>query len=124
MKNITRNSRIFILVVTIGLFVLLIVGFNSRINTLRQLTDEADEVKAQVTLLEATVVAMDTQIAYATSPAAVEEYAYGDARMVRDGENLVAPISPHESVPEQSIQVEIQPEMLENWEVWLAIFFD
>ena len=110
--------------VTIGIFVLLIVGFNSRINTLRQLTDEADIVKAQVTLLEATVVAMDTQIAYATSPAAVEEWAYEEARMVREGENLIAPISPHESTPEQPVLVETQPEALENWEVWLAIFFD
>jgi cell division protein FtsB len=124
MKNLNRNSRIFILVVTVGIFVLLIVGFNSRINTLRMLTDEAEEVKAQVTLLEATVVALDTQIAYATSPAAVEEWAYEDARMVREGENLIGPISSHESAPEQPVQVETQLEKLENWEVWLALFFD
>ena len=124
MKNLNQNSRIFILVVTVGIFVFLVVGFKDRINTLRELTDEAEEAKAQITLLEATVVALDTQIAHATSPAAVEEWAYEEARMVRDGENLIAPISPNEIVPAQPTVVEIQPEPLENWEVWLALFFD
>jgi cell division protein FtsB len=124
MKNLSRNSRYFILVVGVGILVMLVLGFNSRITTLRRLEDEAEEVSAEVILLEATQAVLDTQIAYVTSDAAVEEWAYEEARMIREDDNPIGLISPHESTPEPSLVIVTTPETLENWEIWKALFFD
>jgi len=105
---------------------MLILGFNNRIATLRRLTDEAEVVKADVNRLEATKVSLETQISQAASEAAVEKWAYEKARMIREGDHLVAPISPNEepgAVVEPFLVIP-QPEPAENWQVWKALFFD
>jgi hypothetical protein len=124
MRKLSQNSRYFILVVTIGVLVLWGIGFKNRLTTLRRLTEESEEVQTHVSMLEATQFVLETQIAYATSPAAVEEWAYEEARMVRPGDHLVAPISPLESTPTPSVVIESPTESLENWQVWMALFFD
>jgi len=124
MKNLNRNSRYFVLIVGVGILVLLVVGFNSRIATLRRLEEEAIKVGAQVTLLDSTRIVLETQLAFATSEAAVEEWAYEEARMVREGDHLIAPISPQESTPEPALVLKTTPQPLENWQVWKALFFD
>lgn len=124
MKNLNKNSRYFIMIVGVGILVLLVLGFNNRIATLRRLEDDAEKVGTQVALLEGTEVVLVTQIAYATSDAAVEAWAYEEARMIREGDHPVAPISPHESTPEPSLIVVPAPQTIENWQVWKALFFD
>jgi hypothetical protein len=124
MKRLSRNSRYFILIVGVGLLVVLVLGFNNRIATLRRLEEEANEVSTDVERLEGTHADLETQIAYATSAAAVEEWAYEEARMIREGDHLVAPISPQESTPEPELVVVQEMPTLENWQIWWALFFD
>ncbi len=124
MEKINKNSRYFIIIVTVGLMVLLVIGFNNRITRLRQLENEAEEVSAVVTLLEATHDTLETQIAYATSDAAVEGWAYEEARMIREGDHPIAPIAPEESTPIPSIVTVPTPQQVENWQYWKALFFD
>jgi hypothetical protein len=124
MKNLGRNSRYFIFIVGIGILVLLILGFNNRLAMLRRLEEEAEVVSTVVGELERTHTHLETEIAYATSAAAVEEWAYEEARMIREGDQLVAPISPQESTPVPSLPAEPEVQALENWEVWRALFFD
>ena len=124
MKNLSRNSRYFILIVGIGILVLLVLGFNNRITTLRRLEVEAEEVGVQVEQLEGTHVQLDARIVYATSDAAVEEYAYEEARMIREGDHLVAPISPQQSTPIPTTITIPPKQAVENWQVWKALFFD
>jgi cell division protein FtsB len=124
MKSLSNNSRYFIIVVGVGILILLVVGFNNRITTLRRLEDEAEQVSEEVQILESTQAFLETQIAYATSEAAVEEWAYQEARMIREGDYLVAPISPSVSTPEPQQIFIPTPQSLENWQVWKALFFD
>ena len=104
--------------------ILLAVGLKTRITVLQNLNVEAKVVDTQVAALEATRNMLQTEIAYATSDAAVEEWAYTEARMIRDGDNLIVPISPHKSTPTPITPIEINPESMENWEAWRALFFD
>lgn len=124
MEKLNKNSRYFILFVSVGLMVLLVLGFNNRITRLRQLEDESEEVSAVVTLLEATHAVLETQIAYATSDAAVEEWAYEEARMIREGDHPIAPIAPHESTPVPAITTMPTPQAIENWQMWKILFFE
>ena len=124
MQNLSNNRKYFILVVGIGILILLGVGLKNRVTLLRQLSQEREVVNTQIAGLEATRAVLQTEIAYATSDAAVEEWAYSEARMIRDGDNLIVPISPYESTPTPSPPVAVNPEEMENWEVWRALFFD
>ena len=124
MKRLNQNSRYFILIVGVGILVLLVLGFNNRIAMLRRLEDEAKEVSTEVERLEQTHAVLDSQIAYATSEAAVEEWAYEEARMIREGDHLIAPISSEESTPVPDLPVMSEMPTLENWQIWKALFFD
>ena len=124
MKNISRNTRFFLIVVGIGILVLLLMGFNNRLSTLNRLAAEAEVVKTQFAQLQATQMVLDTQIAEATSPASVEKWAYEEAHMIREGDHLIAPISPYESTSEPSIPIVATVEPMENWEYWRDLFFD
>ena len=112
------------MVVGIGLLVLLVLGFNNRLIMLRRLEEEARIVSTEVEQLERTHAFLETQIAFATSGAAVEQWAYEEARMIREGDHLIAPISPQESTPAPSIQPEAEIPTFENWQFWKALFFD
>lgn len=124
MNRLSRNSRYFIFIVGIGILVLLVLGFNNRIAMLRQLEEEANEVSTEVEKLEETHTVLEAQIAYATSAAAVEDWAYEEARMIREGDHLIVPISPEDSTPVTSIPEEPEKSTLENWQFWKALFFD
>lgn len=124
MKRLSKNSRYFIIVVGAGLLILLAVGLKNRVTVLRQLREEAEVVDAEVASLEATRAVLQTEIAYATSVPAVEEWAYTEARLKKDGDTLIVPISPHDSTPTPSVAEEMDAEPMENWEAWRALFFD
>jgi cell division protein FtsB len=110
--------------VGIGILVLLVLGFNNRLAMLRQLEEEAKEVSTEVERLERTHTVLEAKIDDATSQAAVEEWAYEEARMVREGDHLIVPISPEESTPVPLIPEEPEKTTLENWQYWQALFFD
>lgn len=112
------------MVVGLGVLILLALGLNNRISIKRQLSEQEEVVNTQVAALEATRAALQAEIDFATSEAAVEEWAYTEARMIREGDNLIVPISPHESTPTPSVSIQVTTDPMETWEAWLALFFD
>ncbi len=122
-----RSGRFLILLVVIVVLVLLVLGFNNRVAEMRQLSEEAMRVEERVLALKHTKAYLETQIAYATSEPNVEEYAYQDGRMIRPdkGDQLIVPVIDPNATPappQVSEQVEsFQP--IENWQVWVALFF-
>ena len=108
--------------IVIALF--LLADFNSRLTNLQRLSSQLDNNAAEVTALLSTQAALESQIAYATSDAAVEEWAYEEGRYIREGDNLIVPL-PGESLPATPTPVVTQvSEPVSNWEVWLALFFE
>ena len=124
MKNLSRNSKFFIGIVGVGALILLVLGFNSRISEMRRLSTEAEQMGERVAVLEQTQIVLETQIAYATSDAAVEEWAYEQARMIREGDRPIVPISPDDHTPEPTPMLVTAPPIAKNWQVWKALFFD
>jgi hypothetical protein len=119
MNSKWRNILIFIGLI---LATVLLVDFNRRVKELDSLTTQLNTVSADATSVIQTQTALAGQVAYATSDAAVEEWAYGN-KMVRPGENPIV-IVPDQNVtatPEPSLVP--QTEQLPNWRVWWELFF-
>jgi len=110
----------------IVVIILLMAEFNNRMTELNRLTVQRGQAAAQITSLVQTQAALETQIAHATSVAAVEEWAYEEGRLVRPGDNPVVPLPGSEEgspTPVPSVPLESDG-VVENWEVWYALFFD
>ena len=112
------------MVVGFAVLVLLVMDFNSRMAELRRLTAEKEDVSARVTSMVETQQSLQTQVAYATSDAAVYYWAYNFQHMGREGDVLVVPIQPEGSTPQPTPTPAVTPEVIQNWQVWLSLFVD
>jgi hypothetical protein len=119
MKFKWRNA-----LVILGLFlaVVLLVDFNRRMEELNRLTTNREAVRAEGTAVMQTQVALVTQVAYATSDGAVEEWAY-DNKWMRVGEHPVGLVPAGNAtatpVPPPVTRTESHP----NWSIWWELFF-
>jgi len=112
------------LALVLVVIVLMLADFNNRVLELNRLTTQQELVASQATALFATQQALETQIAYATSIQAVEEWAYEEGRMTQNGDVLVVPLPGSEMLPTPTATPIPQETPLANWEVWWALFFD
>ena len=113
------------ILIILGLFlaVVLLIDFNRRMQELDSLTAKLDSVRAEGTSVMQTQEALVTQVAYATSDQAVEQWAYQN-KWVRVGEHPVelVPAGSVTATPEPQ-PVMIQTENLPNWRIWWELFF-
>lgn len=124
MPNIQINFRRVLIVAGIFILILLVIEFNSRLEELNQLNEQRNEVRAVATQSMQTQMALQTQVAYAASTAAVEKWARTEGHYVKEGEQAVIPVGQPGSEPVTvSTPVPI-PTPMQNWEVWWNLFFD
>jgi cell division protein FtsB len=114
-------KKVAFVVAAIVLF-FLVMDLNNRLNELSRLSAQRDEAQQVVDNLEQTLSILNTQIAYATSEGAVEQWAYEEGHMVREGENLIIPLQPAGATQEPLIVLTATPQTISNWDVWLALF--
>jgi len=112
------------ILIVIGLFlaIILLVDFNRRMGELNRLTTQLKAVGAEATSVVQTQTALAGQLAYATSDAAVEAWAYNN-KMVRPGEHPVGIVPEGNITPTPSsttVQQELTPP---NWRIWWELFF-
>lgn len=106
------------------LLILFVIEFNTRLEELNRLNDQRDEVRALATQVIQTQSALQTQVAYAESTEAVEEWARTDGRYVQEGDQPVIPLEvPGSSPVVVNTPVPI-PTPLQNWEIWWTLFFE
>ncbi|GAB1472299.1 hypothetical protein MASR2M66_31770 [Chloroflexota bacterium] len=109
-----------------GIFILIlfIIEFNSRLEELNRLNGQRDEMRTLGTQAMQTQVSLQTQVAYAASTKAVEEWARTDGHYLQAGDQPVIPVEMPGSPP-IIIQTPIPTATpMQNWEVWRALFFD
>lgn len=109
-----------------GIFVLflVIVEFNTRLEELNRLNNQRDEIRARATQAVQTQLALQDQVAYAGSTAAVEEWARAEGHYIREGDQPVIPIGQPGSEPVVVATPTAIPTPLQNWEIWWKLFFD
>jgi len=123
MRRWKINFRQILIGAVIVVIVLMMADFNNRMNELHRLTAQKEHSAAQITDLVETQLALETQIAYATSVPAVERWAYEDGRMARQGDQVIVPVPAGGEVPAPTPTPMAPAEVVNNWDVWLALFF-
>lgn len=124
MKRSWVSWKYALIVIGLGILTMLVMDFNNRMADLRRLSKKSQEVGVEATNLHQTEMALETQIAYATSPASVEDWAYGEGRQVKEGDVIVVPVGETGSGP---VPTPIPTQVIlpqSNWETWLSLFID
>jgi hypothetical protein len=123
MKRQWLGWKYALMIIGLAVLVLLVMDFNNRMAELKRLSSQREEVAAEVTSLLQTQTHLETQITYATSEAAVMEWAYQEGHWLREGDVPVVPL-PDGSAPEPTpVPVPTQTQQ-SNWEIWFSLFFD
>ena len=112
-----------LIVIALLVLVSLIMDFNSRTAELNRLTAEKEAVSARLVDKLLTKAALETQIAYATSEAAVEDWAYGN-HMKHSGDISVVPVEVSPITPTPTPRPVVVATQVSNLERWLSLFFD
>lgn len=124
MPSIPINFRRVAVFAGIFVLILLVIEFNSRLEELNRLNDQRNQIRTLATQVEQTHVALLTQVAYANSTAAVDEWARTEGHYVMEGDQPIVPLVQPGSQPVIVPTVQPTPTPLQNWEEWWNLFFD
>ena len=124
MLNIPINFRRVAVFLGIFILILVVIEFNSRLEELNRLNDQRGEVRTIATQAIQTQMALQTQVAYAGSTAAVDEWARTEGHYVLEGDQPVIPVVQPGSEPVIIATPVPLPTPMQNWEVWWSLFFD
>jgi cell division protein FtsB len=123
MKNPPFDFRKITIYIALIVIFFLLMGLSTRFNELTKLSEQNNLMQTEVAALKITEYAIETQIAYATSEIAVEEYAREKGYMVKPGEVLVVPLSDNKITPTPVIIATMETETIPNWRIWYDLFF-
>ena len=107
----------------IAILLFLIIDFNTRVEGLSHLKNGLATKQANGTEVVLTQRALETQVAYATSDSAAQEYARNQAHMVQPGDNVVVPIPVPGATPQPSPTPAPAFTDKSNWDVWMEYLF-
>ena len=116
------RKRIFGIAAVI-LVIMLMMNLNNRLSEYFRLSKERDRVAGVVADLALTRSALSTQVGYANSDAAVEDWARNEAHMAKPGDMVIIQMTPVVPTTTPRIALTPTPRPIENWEVWWALFF-
>jgi hypothetical protein len=64
-----------------------------------------------------------TEIAFATSDAAVEKWAYEKGHLARQGDNPVVPMPANQVTSTPAPRMQVTPTQIKPWQAWWLLFF-
>ena len=123
MLNLPINVRRVTVIIGMIMLVFIVLEFNRRLEELTLLNKQNEFVQAQATQSMQTQTALQTQVAYAGSTNAVEEWARTDGHYIQDGDLPVVPIGQPGSAPIEMSTPPPTPTPMQNWQVWWDLFF-
>jgi len=112
-----------LVVIALATLAYLVIDFNGRTAEMNRLLAEEEIVRARMEGRQQTKAALEAQIAYATSEAAVVRWAH-ENHMARPGEHPVVPIQSAEVTPTPRPKPSVVATEVSNLEHWLALFVD
>ena len=123
MPNLPINIRRLAAMIGILMLVFVVLEFNRRLEELQILNDQNQLIHSQATQAIQTQSALQTQVAYATSNGAVEEWARNDGHYVKDGDIPVVPLGEPGVAPIEASTPVPTATPMQNWQVWWTLFF-
>lgn len=123
MFNLPINVRRLAVMIGILVLVFIVLEFNRRLEELNMLNSQKQLVQMQATQAIQTQLALQTQVGYAGSNAAVEEWARTDGHYIKDGDLPVVPLGQPGAPPIEAGTPTPVPTQPTNWQVWWNLFF-
>lgn len=123
MFNLPINVRRVAVIIGMIMLVLIVLEFNRRLEELNLLNKQNELVQGQAAQSIQTQSALQTQVAYARSTNAVEEWARTDGHYIQDGDLPMVPIGQPGTAPIEMSVPAPAPTPLANWQVWWDLFF-
>jgi hypothetical protein len=107
----------------IAILLFLIMDFNTRLEGLTRLQNDLATVQARGTNVVVTQYALETQVAYATSDLAAEEYARNQAHMAQPGDKVIVPLAVVGSTPPPPATPTPVFANFTAWDLWMEYLF-
>jgi hypothetical protein len=123
MVNLPINVRRVLVMAGILALIFIVLEFNRRLEELNMLNRQNLAIQTQATQAIETQLALQTQVAYASSDAAVEEWARTDSHYIKDGDLPVVPVEAPGAAPVEANTPTPVPTPTANWQVWWDLFF-
>lgn len=123
MSTLPFNVRRVAVMIGIITLVFIVLEFNRRLEELKLLDKQHNLVQAQATQAVQTQIALQTQVAYASSNAAVEQWARTEGHYVQEGDLPVVPIAQPGAAPVVIDTPVPEPTPMTNWQTWWDLFF-
>lgn len=123
MNKIRSIDKRVLAIIGVLILIFLMMDFNNRMNELTRLNSQRDELYTQEAQLANTQQYLNTQIAYATSDKAVQDYARNEGKMVQPGDHPIVPVAPSASTIQPTITPTTVGAQVYNWQRWYALFF-
>jgi hypothetical protein len=123
MTNLPINVRRVAGIIGIIVLAFIVLDFNQRLEELNLLNKQNEFVQAQATQAIQTQSALQTQVAYAGSTNAVEEWARTDGHYIQNGDLPMVPIGQPGSTPIEMNTPTPAATPMANWQVWWDLFF-
>lgn len=107
--------------ILVVLILVVVVDFSQRLAESQRQVDAASRAQTEVAQLERERAVLQTQVAYATTDAAVIAWAHEHGKMVQPGEVLVVPMIPTAAATPVPAPI-APPPAPPNWQLWWALF--
>lgn len=117
------NPRRLAVFTGILLLILMVIDFNARLEDLNLLRKHEGIVSTQATQAMQTQVALQTQVVYAGSDQAVQDWARGEGHDIQSGDQLVVPVGEPGATPVQLQTATPSATAMANWQIWWNLFF-
>ena len=123
MDKVVKFFKRFPAVIGVMALLLVLFAFTQRVAEYVSLSGQQTREEDRLSELSATQAYLEDQIAYATSQAAVEEWAREDARWAQEGDFVVIPLPPAGVTPQPAAQFQTTPTPSTNWDAWMSWLF-
>ncbi len=123
MERFNSIGKRALVLTALGILFLMVLDFNNRMTELTRLREQLDIEETSLAELSSTQTVLQTQIAFATSEAAVEEWARQQGHLVQPGDFPIVPLPDPNYTPEVVIEPTPERLPLDNWQAWLEWFF-
>jgi hypothetical protein len=122
MRSQNPSWRYALIAFAVIVLAYVVVEVNSRTAELTRLTNEKAGAEQRRNNILATKAVLQTQIAYATSDRAVQDWAYLNGHMVRSGDVPVAPVAVTRVTPIPTSRPTPTPVSGNNLDRWMQLF--
>lgn len=122
MKKLLKDKRIIVTILAV-IAVVVLINFNQRMSLMTRLRRQERQLAEKYSQLESTRAALETQIAFADSDQAVEQWAREDAGMIQPGDVPIVILPPSTPVATPTAPQPSIVEQVQRWQIWQELFF-